>query len=346
MVRVMGPEPVGWHILDCCEMRFGVVVLLAILVICGPAPLQAGEGTSLTASADSYRVPETHYVKLARGDLSLIIVDNEAIDIPELPEHRAGYNGVASLSHSAQPGNLFVPGIAGLNFEHIHDGTTSGLVEKFEPRRFPMELRVIDDFTVDVYQPATANFKLESCGRYRLLEDGVIEYAFDCIPRADSFRQDYIGLFWASYIRQPQDKSIFFLGRPAGSSRTPAVVNAVTPSHGVASTHRPAGAELPPVDADFPLTLVNHPSRFEYTEPWYYGVSHGMAFVQMFRSQDNIWLAQSPSGGGGGNPAWDFQWFVSSPVVGRKYGFVMRAAYVPFENHEQVAAVVGRVRPD
>lgn len=307
----------------------------------------ADNATSLTDTTRRYHVPNAHYVRMSRGDVSIIVVDNAAIDIPELPQHRAGYNGVASLTHSRQPQNLFVPGIAGLNFEHIHDGTTAGLIEKFEPRKFPMELRVVDEFTVELYQAPTDNHQLESCGRYRLLANGVIEYTFECIPRADNFRHNYIGLFWASYIHQPQDKSIFFYGRPAGTPQRARLVNGVTPKHGVDSTHRPPGtSNLPLVDDDFPLTLVNHPSSYEYTEPWYYGVSHGMAFIQMFRTKDKIWLAQSPSGGGNGNPAWDFQWFVPNPVVGHCYGFVMRAAYLPFENAEQIKAAVGRLRID
>lgn len=103
------------------------------------------------------------------------------------------------------------------------------------------------------------------------------------------------------------------------------------------ATHGPARSpSLPHVDADFPLTLVNHPSQYVYTEPWYFGVSHGMAYVLMFRQRDNIWLAQSPSGGGQGNPAWDFQWFVQDFQIGQAYGFVMRAAYLPYESREQI----------
>ena len=321
------------------------LVIIALILSETTSARAAGKATSLTDTTCRYHVPGAHYVRMSRGDISIIVVDNEDIDIPELPNHSAGYNGVASLTHSQQPRNLFVPRIAGLNFEHIHDGTTQGLIEKFEPRRFPMELRVVDEFTVDVYQAPTKNHLLESCGRYRLLDDGVIEYTFECIPQANNFRHNYIGLFWASYIHQPEDKSIFFFGRQAGTAQKPRLINGITPRHGVDSTHRPTGtASLPPVDTDFPLTLVNHPSSYEYTEPWYYGVSHGMAFVQMFRAEDHIWLAQSPSGGGKGNPAWDFQWFVRNPAVGHCYGFVMRAVYLPFESADQIRAAVDRLR--
>jgi hypothetical protein len=280
---------------------------------------------------------EERYVVLERGDTRAIVVDNAEGAAPELSEHRAGYNGVASLTHRDRQANLFVPLYAGLNFEHIHDGTTAGLIEKFEPRRSPMQLRRIDLHTVEVYQPPTANWKLESCGRYHILEDGVIEYTFECIPRAGGYRGGYIGLFWASYIYQPEDGAIFFKGRRHGGAGPARWIRAVSPRHGIASTHAPAAfPTLPAVEDDFPLTLVNHPSEYVCSEPWFFGVSHGMAFALMFRERDRIWIAQSPSGGGRGNPAWDFQWFIQDYQVGEAYGFVMRAAYLPYGSPGQV----------
>lgn len=308
-------------------------------------PLAAPGVTSLTNPGVAYRVAETNHVVLQRGPVTAIIVDNTELTLPNQPVHRAGYNGVASLSHRARAANLFVPTVSGLNFEHIHDGTTAGLVEKFEPRRFPIQLRIIDAHTVELHQPPTANWQLESCGRYHLLEDGTIEYTFECIPRAQRFQRGFIGLFWASYLHQPADGGIHFQGRRTGEPGPPRWITAVSPKHGTESTHAPAARPtLPPIDPDFPLTLVNHPSEYVHTESWYFGVSHGMALVQMFRAQDHMWLAQSPSGGGSGNPAWDFQWFIPDYQVGEAYGFVMRASYLPYESRDQIEQATRRHR--
>lgn len=318
-----------------------------LTAVAGAHPLAAPRVTSLINESVKFSVRSEHFVEIRRGPVRLIIVDNEAIDVPILRGHRAGYNGVASLTHTQRAENLFVPAVAGLNFEHIHDGTLAVDKERFEPRRSPMSLRVIDEFTVEVYQPPTANWKLESCGRYQLLPDGTIEYTFECIPRADTFRQGYIGLFWANYIDRPEDKAIHFIGRDKSSQDRADWLRTTTPRHGVDGTHPPDGPHPDlKIDPNFSLTLVNHPSRFVYTQPWYYGVSHGMAYVQMFRTRDGIWFAQSPTGGGDTNPAWDFQWFIPNYRVDEAYGFVMRATYVPYENREQVESATRQHRAD
>lgn len=329
---------------QCIQFTWVMCVWNAVAIAGHP---HAAPGvTSLTNPGVRYQLVESGFVRLKRGPVELVLVDNRAHRLPEAPNHRAGYNGIAVLLHEKQPRTLFVPDYAGLNFEHIHDGTREGLVEPYEPRAFPMELRRIDEHTYELYQPPTGNFRLESCGRYRLLPDGVIEYTLECIPRGATFRRGFIGLFWASYIDQPEDLSIFFQGRAAdGADQQPKWINAATPSHGVDATHPPADAAfVPDIDADFRLTLVNHPSRYVHTCSWYYGVCRGMAWLQVFRPRDGIWLAQSPSGGGQGNPAWDFQWFVPDCQVGEAYGFVMRAAYVPFESREQIEQLARKLQ--
>ena len=296
--------------------------------------------TSLSDKSVSYKRAEKPYVVIKRGNVEAVIVDNRAVDDEVLPKHRAGYSGVASLTHTDRRANLFVPSYAGLNFEHIHDGTVQDRKVLFEPRNAPLQLRAVDQHTAELYQAPTAHYKLESCQRYRMLEDGTIELTVECIPRAKTFINDYVGLFWANYIHQPQSLDIHFKGRESDRNSGARWIRGITPRHGVLSTHLAADDDRTfPHEDGFPLTLVFNRSNFRYTEPWYYGVSHGMALVLMFRPQDRIRLTQSPSGGGNGNPAWDFQCFFSDFKHGQRYQIIMRAMYVPFESREQIERV-------
>lgn len=75
--------------------------------------------TTLSDPAIEYQVAEKPYAILKRADIEAVIVDNSAVDDTVLPGHRAGYSGVGSLRHARRRENLFVPAVAGLNFEHI-----------------------------------------------------------------------------------------------------------------------------------------------------------------------------------------------------------------------------------
>lgn len=321
---------------DICHAAISCVMLLAASTSFAQ-PLAPPALTTLSDSKIKYEVPASGYHILARGEVRAVVVDNRAVDDAVLADHRAKYSGLASLTHSRRRDNLFVPAYAGLNYEHIHDGTNQDRDILFEPRNAPMELRVLDQHTVELYQAPTPHWKLESVLRYAMFEDGTIEMTLECIPRAETFANGYIGLFWASYIHQPDSLDIHFRGHTDGRDEATRWIRGVTPKHGVASTHPSRDdARIFRHEDDFPLTLVFNRSKFRYDDPWYYGVSHDMAFVQMFRPQDAIRLSQSPSGGGTGNPAWDFQYFIPDYEVGRRYQMVMRAMYIPYESPEQI----------
>ena len=94
------------------------------------------------------------------GDLTAVIGGNSA---DERRRQRAGYNGLWSLQHTKSDRSFFVPGIAGLNFEHIISG--EGESDKdvfFEPRRSPMRFRKVSDSVAELHQPPTETFFLES----------------------------------------------------------------------------------------------------------------------------------------------------------------------------------------
>ncbi len=317
-------------------------VATAVLTAAGRSPAaEPPKRTTLSDPSIDYRVPEKPYVVLRRGDVEAVVVDNRAVDDEVLPGHRAGYSGVASLKHARRRENLFVPSYAGLNFEHIHDGTVQDRTTLFEPRNWPIELRAIDEHTVELYQSPTPHYGLESCLRYAMLDDGTIEMTLECIPRRRTFEHGYVGLFWASYIHQPESLDVHFKGHRADRPPAARWIRGVTPAHGVLSTHLATDDDRTFAhDPQFPLTLVFNRSDYRYAEPWYYGVSHGMALVFAFRPEDRIRMSQSPSGGGRGNPAWDFQYLIPDYEVGRRYQMVMRATYVPYESRDAIARAV------
>ena len=292
--------------------------------------------TSLDNPDVEFTVLDKPYMVLRAAGVEAVIVTNEGVDDETLPGHRAGYSGIGRLSHERRQQNLFVPPYAGLNYEHIHDGEKRDRTILFEPRNAPLQLRKIDDRTAELYQAPTPHYGLESCLRYQMLDDGVIEMTLECIPRRDTFKNGYIGLFWASYIHQPESLDIYFRGITP-PEKVAGWIRGVTPAHGSLSTHVGiSDSRQFKHAADFPLTLVFNRSRHRFQEPWYYGVSHGMAWVQMFRTVDQVRLSQSPSGGGSGNPAWDFQFLVPNYKVGTRYQMVMRAMYLPFESPRQI----------
>lgn len=306
-----------------------------VLLLTAAVPAQPPARTSLSDPGIHYTVPVKPYVVLRRGPVEAVVVDNRAIDDAVLPGHRAGYHGIASLKHSRQGRNLFVPAYAGLNFEHILDGTWQERTVLFEPRNAPMELRVINGYTAELWQAPTPHYALESCHRFELLEDGMIEVTFECIPRKETWKHDYLQLFWACYIDRPESLDIHFLGRPERMGDEPVSwIRGITPRHGELATHRALRdqREFRHVEP-FPLELPFGFSRFRFAEPWSYGCCRGMAFVQFFRPQDQVRLTQSPSGGGEGCPAWDFQWFIEKPKVGQRYQLLMRAFYTPLPDH-------------
>jgi hypothetical protein len=171
------------------------------------------------------------------------------------------------------------------------------------------------------------------------MPDGCLELTFVCIPHVPAFENGYMGLFWASYIDRPQRMGITFRGvREGGSPSDAKWLYATTPAHGVNAMHpgwddTRRFAHVP----DFALTLVFNASGYVYTEPWFFGVTQRLAYAQMFNAGDQIRFSQSPSGGGEGCPAWDFQYLVPDVEIGRRYGFKMRAALLPYQSPDQVA---------
>jgi hypothetical protein len=281
-----------------------------------------------------------HTASLQTDSLRVVVADNEAFGAT----HRAGYNGVAELLLAA-PGakNLLVPSVAGLNFEHIFSGDAQSFDWNiFEPRRAPMQLVRRSATRVELQQERTEHWPLRSRLSYDLT-NGAIDFTYCGTPLADAWRKHgYIGVFFASYIDKPEDMSLQFIGRsrPGHGDARPRWIKHLPPTHGVAANHRPAGSAWdPPLDDGFNVVLVKGTSDFEYVYPFYFGRSGENVFIMMFerpRDGGELRFAQSPSGGGTGNPAWDFVFFQRGYEVNREFCFRARAVFRKFKDAEEV----------
>src|SRR5947207_5257414 len=164
------------------------------------------------------------------GDLTAVVGANASAD-----KHRAGYNGLWSLTHRTQEQSIFVPAVAGLNLEHIFDGETLDPKGEtrifFEPRNAAMEFKKASAAEAELRQPPTPTFFLESWTTFKLVEPHYVDFTFRCRPTQQAFKRGYIGLFWASYINAPDDKSMYLRGKSGWLQHC-------TPAHDVLSTVR------------------------------------------------------------------------------------------------------------
>ncbi len=277
------------------------------------------------------------HTTLQAGDLTAVIGDNSAGD-----GHRAGYNGVWSLHHAKGSRSLFVPGIAGLNLEHIVTGEhLEDAKTFFEPRNATMTLTQINATEAELHQPPTPTFHVESWTRFRLVAPHYLEMDFRCIPHRPVFPRGYLSLFWASYMNAPEDKSLYFLG--GLDEQRDRWTQFCTQWHNDQSTvfHRDDRFEMtfPEGGRD---TLFKSLSRFRYDLPFFYGNFDELVWIVMFDRAEGIRFTHSPSGGGADaerrttNPAWDFQFLVPSPEVGKEYGFKVRTALRPRCSREEI----------
>jgi hypothetical protein len=270
----------------------------------------------------------------ARG-LRCIIGGNEAAG-----EHRAGYNGVHALMGPRQRASAFVPFYAGLNLEHYFDGFNERTDPDsyFEPRRAPMQFHSLSASAATLYQPATPFWGIESWTAFSVREPCYVDITYRCVPRKSVFENGCLGAFWASYINRPESKAIHFRGRRSRAGR-PRWLSHESPRHGERSSVRQVrdGLRLPvgPGNERFMYASM---APLRYEQAYYYGIRRGWMILLMFDCEQVLRFSHSPSGGGRGNPAWDFYMLVPGPSVGQEYELRARLCYKPFVSRRDASA--------
>jgi len=303
---------------------FCLVTAILVVFLCSCSVKKAG-------SLRPGNLQQRQTITLTAGDLTAVFVDNTAYGAV----HLAGYNGLASLRHNHADSTIFVPRYAGINLEHIFGGDS--LLQLFEPRRHPMTLFKKNESSVVLYQGPTPLSGVESITEFTLVAPHYIDMKFTCLLHNEKFfNHDYAGFFWASYIDRPQDKKIYFIGEKE-TQNSPGWVGTYSEEHGVKSTHRGMDDQLNLFFADnFNASLPKNYSDYRFAAPFYFGHFHKMAFAFLFEDDKVIRFSQSPTGGGPDSPAWDFQFIIQQPKMGKIYGFKSRAVYKPFITQDEI----------
>ena len=270
--------------------------------------------------------------------LSCVIGNNNGLGV-----HRAWYNGVFSMRSPDQRETPYVPVYAGINLENFFDARPRHPDREvfFEPRANPMEFKKLNATTAELRQEATPYFGIESTVRFELKDPYYIDMVYTCVPRKDDLAGGFFGVFWASYINGPEDKSIYFLGSESGLEQ-PFWEQYGTHKHNRDSTVRHEEDDFDPPFEPGPKVLWNQTSLLRYSVPFYYGRIRNMVLIYIFKPNPGIRFSHSPSGGGRNkgntqtNPAWDFQYVVPNYRVGEPYGFQMRVIYKPWRDRADV----------
>ncbi len=283
-------------------------------------------------------VEEVDFGAFEVSQLKCIIGNNKSCG-----EHLPGYNGIFALMSPDDSSNAYVPSFAGINLEHYFDATPRNDTPSimFEPRHAEMAFRRINSTTAELYQPPTPVYQVESWTTFELKEPYYIDVTFRCIPKSDTFAGNFMGIFWASYINTPHNKSIYFPG-DGSTPENPKWLQFCTQYHNHFSTvcrqDDPGPKEFPKL----PPMLWNQISPLRYGIPLFYGIVRDMALIYIFEHNPYLRFAHSPSGGGNTpdntdtNPAWDFQLVIPDYEPLKTYSLRMRVVFKKWAGPEDV----------
>ncbi len=238
-------------------------------------------------------------------------------------EHAPGFNGLWSLVPAGMQESMIGRQLAGLNLEHYINGTDEDGKKPeilFDPRRSPMEFKQSSDSRFLLHQPPTKFFQVESWTEFAVRAPNIIDMSFRCIPRREIFPNEWLGVFWATYVEAPEDPHAKFLGYETPEAEEPKWLETDGTQMVYGRTAR--------VPLKFPGPMQGHtmgttdPRR--WAKPFYYAVWRDHAYIVMFDTDHDLGMyAGKTKTKNGWNP-WDFQMIIHEPKVGSEYKLNLR----------------------
>ena len=315
---------------------------LLVLIVCGPhVPSLFGQRTLPIDSA--------HF----RG----VLHDNVS------NQQRQG-SGLSPLQLKSFPGkSLYRDDAVGMNFEHIFNGTKAQhAISMFTPRQDRCRIKQLGKQRFELHWPSKdSQWHLDARMIYDFSAKDQIDLTFQCTPTSDLYPQKFAAMMWASYMHTAHDRRIHFWGTD-GKRRgwmtfgdgTGKDIEVGTVAHAkVPNLSYEEGAQT--------LNLIEHPHK-KFITPFYYGLLDGdhnlntkddtLIYLVLFDQTSPIrfamWNFFKDEEGlpDTHSPAWDWQYVITHPEIGRTYGYRARIVVKPFQGSKQLWAEYRRWMQD
>ena len=256
-------------------------------------------------------------------------------------ERLNGYNGVRQLYSRAGPcENVFGSAWgSSLNFEFVYDSSGSWMTPRWmdgtsDSPPTPSRLSRVSDNRVRLETFVPEPHRIDVSTTFTLVRPHYLDLETTMLAHPGSFQGDWLGLFWASYIRRPENKTTWFRAR-RDAGQPPEWVGSLEeqpPDRRAFAGEAEAG--LLPGEPAPDGGLLHNIRPVRYVEPVFYGRWRNLMLEMMFETDQHLRLAIQPTGGGLPNPAWDFAVVVKDCRPGTPYAWKARVVFKPYVSPE------------
>jgi len=234
---------------------------------------------------------------------------------------------------------LFVPTVCGMNYEYISpiDGDNYR-----EPKDHPVELRVDEPgAAVTLYQSPTPSHHVESWMTYRVAGPHHLDWTFRYkLHEPSDSPTGYAGFFFANYIHQPENKSVYVLSRDVYETLMWVQFCTLYQGKNAAVCWEEDPYDLSFNESDHGLFASRAPIRYHL--PLMLGRRDHMAYVLMFEKPQGVVLCHGMGGGGfyddksDRHPAWDFFLYTRDPHANSTGQWRGRVIYKKFVDRQDI----------
>jgi len=263
-------------------------------------------------------------------------------------------SGFTPLIFKSYPGaNLFRNDAVGINFEHIFNGAKEqNGISMFTPRHDPCHLKQVGESRFQIHWPNKGSkWGMEARMVYDLSKEGYVDLVFECKPTRDLYSQGFVAMMWASYMNRTLDRKIHFWGKEGDRTGWVEFGEGKGKDFEVGTVSHAAVANLPSEKGAKTLNLIEHPGK-KFITPFYYGLVDGdhdlkttndrLLYLVLFDQTEPIrfamwnFIKNKAGNPDTHSPAWDWQYVIRDPKVGKSYGYRARVVVKPFKGTEQI----------